>query len=142
MARDEMLEITDDRWDEDIWGTASASEGGGAPKVIFYFGQSDHWVADHARDELIASRGNVEGENKLWKPKMSIDDEGIPHGFCIRELLKLSLQGGNTNLSRPQLESGKKDRRFRQRNHTSGQNTTRDSDVGGCYTPNSVALKQ
>ncbi len=85
MARDEMLEITEDRWDEEIWGTASASEGGVAPKLIFYFGQSDRWVADHTRDELIASRGNVKGEGELWKPKMLIDDEGIPHGFCIRK---------------------------------------------------------
>ena len=100
MARDEMLEITEDRWDEDIWGTASAPEGSIASRLILYFGQSDHWVADHTRDELIAARGNVQGEEQLWKPKMLIDEEGIPHGFCIRKQVVL-LKGRCTDASRP-----------------------------------------
>jgi len=77
MACDEMDEITEDRWDEDIWGAstsastsspASSSSSSAADssaisqprapaKLFFLFGRSDHWVADHTRDELMASRG-------------------------------------------------------------------------------------
>jgi len=81
MARDEVQEITEDRWDEDLWGTSAMSPYS-KTKLIFYFGQSDHWVADHTRDELITARAGR--ENDRWKPKMIIDDEGIPHGFNRR----------------------------------------------------------
>ena len=83
MARDEMREITEDRWDEDIWGSSAASIERPCPKLIFYFGTNDHWVANRTRDELIASRASKEGESENWKPKMLIDDEDIPHSFCI-----------------------------------------------------------
>jgi len=86
MAKDEMDFITEDKWDEDIWGiehedpdTKSRS-----PNLIFYFGQNDHWVADHTRDALIAARGREEGDRQSSKPIMMIDESGIPHGFCIR----------------------------------------------------------
>lgn len=148
MARDEMDEITDDRWDEDIWGSlaaaalASSSSSSSVsptntciseshpPKLFFYFGRADHWVADHTRDELMASRAasqstshkartsqlpktiddndrdESESESERttplnkhaseshqdelndggkWRPRMEIDESGIPHGFCIRE---------------------------------------------------------
>ncbi|PBP22738.1 hypothetical protein BUE80_DR006409 [Diplocarpon rosae] len=86
MAKDEMDVITEDRWDDDIWGAehedlVTQSE---APKLIFYFGQNDHWVADHTRDALIAARSRQEGATKSSKPVMLIDNSGIPHGFCIR----------------------------------------------------------
>lgn len=81
MAKDEMNEITEDRWDEDIWGAATESA---SPrlKLIFYFGKRDHWVADHTRDELIAARAYRDGGEE-WKPRMLIDEEGIPHSFPI-----------------------------------------------------------
>ncbi|MCJ1403168.1 hypothetical protein MMC11_006391 [Xylographa trunciseda] len=82
LARDEMQEITEDRWDEDLWGTNTVSPYSSKIKLVFYFGKSDHWVADHIRDELIKTRAAQEGDS--WKPKMIIDDEDIPHGFCIR----------------------------------------------------------
>jgi pimeloyl-ACP methyl ester carboxylesterase len=103
LAGDEMREITHDRWDEDVWG---AMEGGGSEgkgrktKMLFYYGETDHWVADRTRDELIAARG---GSGKLKdadgdfvvvdaadvedgdpRPRMVIGEVGIPHGFCIR----------------------------------------------------------
>jgi len=71
MACDEMNEITEDRWEDDIWGsletpTSSCSTAGEAadtkphpPKLFFLFGRADHWVADHTRDELMAARGSV-----------------------------------------------------------------------------------
>ena len=79
-----MMEITEDKWDEDLWGTAEPRSGIPTLRLIFYFGKDDHWVANHARDELIAARGSREGLGQQWKAKMLIDDEDIPHSFCIR----------------------------------------------------------
>ena len=86
MARDELNEITQDRWDEDIWGSVEPSTSP-RPKLVFYFGGSDHWVADHIRDELIKRRGIGEDGKDTWKAHMYIDEDGIPHSFCIRESL-------------------------------------------------------
>ena len=85
MARDEMLDITEDRWKENVWGAATPTSEHPTSKLIFYFGKDDHWVADHTRDELIAVRGQQEGSVEAWKAKMLIDDENIPHSFCIRK---------------------------------------------------------
>ncbi|PVH86945.1 hypothetical protein DL98DRAFT_480891 [Cadophora sp. DSE1049] len=86
MAKDEMDFITEDKWDEDIWGIEHEDPDTKSrpPKLIFYFGQNDHWVADHTRDALIAARGREEGDRQSSKPVMMIDESGIPHGFCIR----------------------------------------------------------
>ena len=84
MACDEMREISEDRWDEDLWGTGVGSLCLPKTKLVFYFGYKDHWVADHTRDELISARARGEGSDQ-WKPKMIIDGEDIPHGFCIRK---------------------------------------------------------
>ncbi|KAH7360672.1 hypothetical protein BKA65DRAFT_449243 [Rhexocercosporidium sp. MPI-PUGE-AT-0058] len=86
MAKDEMDFITEDKWDEDIWGIEheDLDSKSKAPKLIFYFGQNDHWVADHTRDALIAARGREAGARQSSKPIMMIDESGIPHGFCIR----------------------------------------------------------
>jgi hypothetical protein len=41
MAQDEMNTITEDRWDEDIWGIEHEGQmQHGIPKLIFYFGQN------------------------------------------------------------------------------------------------------
>lgn len=49
MAKDEMEMITEDKWDQDVWGVArdstiSCSEGMDCPspssKLIFYFGEN------------------------------------------------------------------------------------------------------
>ncbi|CAG8983114.1 hypothetical protein HYALB_00004557 [Hymenoscyphus albidus] len=86
LAEDEMRSITEDRWDEDIWGVEHKDSDSEvqAPKLIFYFGENDHWVADHSRDVLIAARGTSDSENASSKPNMLIDDCEVPHGFCIR----------------------------------------------------------
>jgi pimeloyl-ACP methyl ester carboxylesterase len=89
LAREEMKMITEDRWDEDIWGIEhrdeeEKGEGKLVPKLVFYFGQNDHWVADHTRDALIKARAG-DGESKT-RPRMVIDQDGIPHGFCISKL--------------------------------------------------------
>lgn len=87
MARDEMLSITTDAWDDEIWGAAHPSPSDSPrAQLRFLFGKEDHWVANETRDDLIrtrASNGNDEGDS--WKPKMEVDEEhGWPHAFCIR----------------------------------------------------------
>lgn len=91
MGRDELLQITEDRWDQSLWGSAApmAMTSTPNPKLIFYFGKRDHWVADHSRDELIAARAYQDGGGEDWKPQMLIDDEEIPHNFCIRQYVQL-----------------------------------------------------
>lgn len=82
MARDEMEEITHDRWDYDIWG----SEKTGVSRLVFYFAEKDHWVAEETRDAIMKARGRGRGED--WKPRMMVCEDGVPHGFCIGELLR------------------------------------------------------
>lgn len=77
MARDEMVEITTDRWNADIWG----SEKAGISRLVFYFAKKDHWVADVTRDAIIKNRGRGLGED--WKPKMFVCEDGFPHTFSI-----------------------------------------------------------
>lgn len=87
MARDEMAEITHDRWDYSIWG----SEKAGVSRLWFYFGQNDHWVAEETREAIMKARGRGMGEE--WKPRMVLDEGGVPHGFCIGESLAALLFG-------------------------------------------------
>lgn len=94
MGLDEMKEITEDRWDEDIWGFADSKPKNRKLKLVFYFGQNDHWVADHTRDDLIAARAFQEGTSDAWKPIMLVDDGGIPHSFCISKYIT---EMGNIN---------------------------------------------
>ncbi|KAH6682014.1 hypothetical protein B0J14DRAFT_228792 [Halenospora varia] len=86
MAKDEMETITEDRWDEDIWGIEHTETDYKAdiPKLVFYFGENDHWVANHTRDALIAARGDPDTDLASSKPIMLIDKNGVDHGFCIR----------------------------------------------------------
>ena len=62
MAKDEMDFITEDRWDEDIWGiehedpdTKSRS-----PKLIFYFGQNV-CLKKHCRPSQLLTRTRITG---------------------------------------------------------------------------------
>ncbi|KAJ4302800.1 hypothetical protein N0V90_001691 [Kalmusia sp. IMI 367209] len=94
MARDEMLQITDDTWDAEIWGAAHDSpHPHPRPILRFLFAKKDHWVAEETRDELIRARGKkVEDEEERgWKPVMEVDEEeGWPHGFCIRHSIPVA----------------------------------------------------
>ncbi|KAJ8065293.1 hypothetical protein OCU04_005989 [Sclerotinia nivalis] len=96
LARDEMNTITEDKWDSEIWGvehSESSQSNASPPKLIFYFGENDHWVASHTRDALIAARASPMPTpasstssfsiKASSKPIMMIDKEGIDHGFCI-----------------------------------------------------------
>lgn len=104
-----MQQVTHDNWTDELWGVrplqavASAAmtgkgNGNGAkgyavlpakPKLYFYWGNDDHWIADTTRDALIKTRGRARGRRRSslgeeGKPFMEIDRNGVPHGFCIR----------------------------------------------------------
>lgn len=90
MGADEMQTITTDKWTDDIWGIgtgtgtgASANKPTPTPRLVFYFGQNDHWVAEQTRDEIMALRGRQESDG----PKMLVCDDGVPHAFCLSEYI-------------------------------------------------------
>jgi len=119
LASDELRSITIDKWDDEVWGIVSEphrvhlstspssssqqpvsnTNSGKAviaqpPKTIFYFGKSDHWVAEKTREDIIRSRGSIKGTTTTGngngnvisrkRPKMVICEEGLPHAFCLR----------------------------------------------------------
>lgn len=78
-----MSTITEDKWDDEIWGVAAEEEGEEKTKLVFLFGTGDHWVKDETRDALIKARAGRDG---VAGPVMEVDGSGIPHGFCISKL--------------------------------------------------------
>ncbi|KAI9722087.1 MAG: hypothetical protein M1828_004901 [Chrysothrix sp. TS-e1954] len=85
LGRDEMRTVTTDRWDDLVWGSAASAEQTNPPhpKLFFYFGQNDHWVADRTRDELMSTRGWREDED--WRPRMELAEAGVDHAFILRD---------------------------------------------------------
>ena len=53
------------------------------PRFFLYFGQNDHWVADKYRDEFIERRKRDGHVGKEGGTKIVIDEDKIPHAFCI-----------------------------------------------------------
>ena len=85
MGRDEMQQVTADRWDAEVWGSAIPSPNGLLPtKLFFYFGEDDHWVARRTRDDIIFPKRTQRSQHGSLKPLMEVDDQGIPHCFPIR----------------------------------------------------------
>jgi hypothetical protein len=83
MARDEMHEITADKWDGEVWGAEYPSPTNVArAKLFFYFGENDYWVADHTRNTIMSLRGRGDAMDE-WRPWMEIDKMKTPHGFTI-----------------------------------------------------------
>ncbi|EPE27594.1 alpha/beta-Hydrolase [Glarea lozoyensis ATCC 20868] len=85
LADEEMKQISEDRWDEEVWGVENKGleTTDQAPKLIFYFGKEDRWVSSETRDVLIAARGQSDTDSGS-KPVMIVDKVDIPHDFCIR----------------------------------------------------------
>ncbi len=93
MARDEMREIREDRWEEEeVWGVVEAGREdcrergeagmGGPARLVFYFAHKDHWVADHTREAIISTRGEAGG---CGRAKVVVAKAGeLEHGWCIR----------------------------------------------------------
>ena len=85
LAHDELRTVTDDVWDDLVWGSAAAAKRTSPPhrRLFFYFGQKDGWVADRTRDDLMRVKGWREDED--WKPRMEIAETGVPHDFVLRK---------------------------------------------------------
>ncbi|KAL8834440.1 MAG: hypothetical protein Q9170_003736 [Blastenia crenularia] len=102
LGKDEMDQITDDRWGKEIWGAATEpgtnSKDTISSNLVFFWGRKDAWVAQKTRNDLINARGFrvspslkkrsssslASSPEEGWKPTMFIDDGRIPHGFCIK----------------------------------------------------------
>ncbi|KAI4254533.1 MAG: hypothetical protein LQ352_003041 [Teloschistes flavicans] len=104
LAKDEMDMITHDKWGKEVWGAATEAGTDSRDTInsnlVFFWGQHDRWVAQKTRNELIAARGYVDAKAKStcsvlsstssqassdpWKPNMVIDDQKIPHAFCLK----------------------------------------------------------
>ena len=92
MARDELLEMTHDKWPNDVWNgpissTLASSPNLDRPKLYFFWGQNDYWIDNSTRDKVIATRARrADDEGGEGKPYMEIDRQGVQHDFCISEL--------------------------------------------------------
>ena len=98
---DEMRVIGEEEWGEELWEVAEETEDMAAAvgsarstedeasKFVFYFGRGDHWVSDEHRERFIERRNEHaarEGpRHKRGRTRVLIDEENIPHAFCIRE---------------------------------------------------------
>jgi pimeloyl-ACP methyl ester carboxylesterase len=91
MGKDEMRIIRDETWAEEIWEIAeeAAERDRDVPKFFFFFGKGDHWVAEECRDEFIKRRhehAQREGPgHKRGRTRIVLDEDDIPHAFCISE---------------------------------------------------------
>ena len=103
MARDEMQEIKEDKWDDDLWSATFPSESksqskspssspspssefdspsAAATKLFLWFASDDHWVNNEARDTLLQQRGRrkavadagAQTDNDLSSSPASWDD--------------------------------------------------------------------
>lgn len=105
MAKDELSQLTHDRWSDEFWGAPSpttndatssttlaksavqpSSQSATHTQLHFYWSSDDHWIARETRDKIIATRARVEGKvGDELKPVMEIDGNGIGHAFCLSE---------------------------------------------------------
>jgi pimeloyl-ACP methyl ester carboxylesterase len=99
MAKDELAQLTHDKWSDEFWGTSStisaavgksadekASSSISHTQLYFYWGSNDHWIAQDTRDRIIQTRAKVAGRaGDERKPTMEVDSNGIGHAFCLSE---------------------------------------------------------
>lgn len=99
MAKDELAQLTHDKWSDEFWGTSSTISGAvdksanenvsssiSHTQLYFYWGSNDHWIAQNTRDRIIQTRAKVEGRaGDERKPTMEVDSNGIGHAFCLSE---------------------------------------------------------
>ncbi|KAK3370026.1 hypothetical protein B0H63DRAFT_305785 [Podospora didyma] len=94
LGKDEMRVITEEKWSEDLWEmqddddtTSTTDAATERPnKFFFYFGVDDSWVSQEHRDRFIEQRRRHEN----GRTRIFIDQDKIPHAFCIRELPSFS----------------------------------------------------
>ncbi|KAK3686123.1 hypothetical protein B0T22DRAFT_467385 [Podospora appendiculata] len=91
LGKDEMVNITEEKWSEELWEIAADAEedeareadeelkSAGRTKFFFYYAKKDHWVADECRDAFIERR-STHGRGGT---RIMIGEHDIPHAFCI-----------------------------------------------------------
>lgn len=89
LAKHELKDMTEDKWNEQLW-QATENAKTDHPILYFYWAENDHWIDNQTRDKLIANRARQLDKAKSdpkekAKPKMEIDNKGVPHDFCLRK---------------------------------------------------------
>ncbi|PNS15472.1 UBP9-binding protein bun107 [Sphaceloma murrayae] len=61
LAQDELVVISTDKWDDEIWGIVKADAAGSKTKtkMFLYFLDEDTWIANETRDQIIAARAST-----------------------------------------------------------------------------------
>lgn len=72
MGRDELKQMTHDKWDHSVWGSAAAPAMRAPPELFFYWGARDHWIADETRDKVMAARAYSGVKGEEWK-RLTLD---------------------------------------------------------------------
>jgi pimeloyl-ACP methyl ester carboxylesterase len=100
MGQDELKVISEDKWAEELWQVAEADGAlqqqqqdarvSEVPKFFMYFGAHDHWVANEQRAKFIEKREEHAGREgpaaKRGRTRIVVDEDDIPHAFCISTL--------------------------------------------------------
>nr|POE78465.1 lipid droplet-associated hydrolase [Quercus suber] len=85
LAKDELAVIGAERessWSEELWAGGGLGTGRRkAPRLFFYWGASDGYIAPVVRARVIAARGM--GAGGSGKAVMVVDEHGTDHAFCV-----------------------------------------------------------
>jgi pimeloyl-ACP methyl ester carboxylesterase len=86
MAKEELVEISVDKWGAEVWGASHEAQvgawsGQGGPHMYFLFAQTDHWIASKTKDEIQRTRGRRDGLGDF-----AVDEkDGLVHAWCLRQ---------------------------------------------------------
>lgn len=86
MGKQELVTIAADDWGEEVWGNGKSVNNGewagiGGPQLYFLFAKTDHWIATKTRDEILSTRGRIDGVGAFH-----VDEkEGLVHAWCLRQ---------------------------------------------------------
>lgn len=88
MARDELLEMTTDKWSPTTWNRYEPGlrDTIDRPQLYFFWSENDHWIANKTRDKVIADHARRTGivvADDHGRPYMEVDNTNISHDFCI-----------------------------------------------------------
>ncbi|KAF3771169.1 hypothetical protein M406DRAFT_32811 [Cryphonectria parasitica EP155] len=90
LGMDEMKVISEETWAEELWEIAdeAVAHAHEVPKFFILFGKDDHWVPNQHRDKFIEEREKHSAredapKTKRGRTRIVIDEEGLPHDFCI-----------------------------------------------------------
>ncbi|PSR87113.1 hypothetical protein BD289DRAFT_432903 [Coniella lustricola] len=92
LGMDELKVISEETWAEELWeiGDEAAAHAHEIPKFFIFFGKDDHWVPNEVRDRFIEKREEHAAREdaprtKRGRTRIEVDEQGLPHDFCISE---------------------------------------------------------